>query len=86
MIKYKELKNYLESLGFTDESVKSSHFVFNHVQSETVILLEQMTDNAIVNQRDIISVRRHLLEKGLAGDKEFDSFLKASTKAEKKTR
>jgi predicted RNA binding protein YcfA (HicA-like mRNA interferase family) len=84
MIKYKEFKNYIESIGFVDESVKSSHIAFKHEYTNIIIILPEMSDDSSVSEVDIVSARRHLVERGLVSDEEFTDFLKASTKLTKK--
>jgi hypothetical protein len=86
MIKYKEFKDYLESIGFVEESVKNSHLAFLHQPSNTIILLAEMSEDAIVAQADIVSARQHLVDNGLASDEEFATFLRTATKASKKHR
>jgi predicted RNA binding protein YcfA (HicA-like mRNA interferase family) len=86
MVQYKEFKDYLESIGFVEESVKNSHFAFIHQPSGTIILLAEMNDRSIVPSADLVSARRHLVENGLVGDEEFAAFLRAAMKASKKNR
>ncbi len=76
MLKYSALKRYMIDLGFIDESVHLSHRAFRHGESGTLITLSLLIDdNEAVPQKDLVSVRRHLVENGLINDEEFAHFL-----------
>ena len=75
-ILYKDLVDLMTSLGFRDESVPGSHRAFRHAGSGTLILFSPLShDEAIVRDEDLVSVRRHLVEKGLVRIRDFDRFL-----------
>jgi predicted RNA binding protein YcfA (HicA-like mRNA interferase family) len=66
-VTYGDLQQLLLSLGFVEESVEASHRAFRHRASDTVIVLAYGYDSTTpVRNEDLLSVRRHLHEKGLA--------------------
>ena len=66
-ITYAELGGWLAGLGFVEESVSFSHRAFRHRASGTLIVLAYYDDpDTAVREEDVISVHRHLEEKGLA--------------------
>jgi len=79
--KYRELREYLEGLGFIHQFVEGSHRSFTHAKSGTVFLFGGFAiDDAPVRAEDLISVRRHLVDNGIVSEQEFATFLKRGMK------
>lgn len=73
-----ELRRLLVALGFVEESVEGSHRAFRHADSDTLIVLPDYRDlSEPVRDEDLISVRRHLEERGLAGPRDFAALVPA---------
>ena len=65
--RFERLRELLLSLGFTEEWVEGSHRAFRHEDSDTLIVLSpSYVSSTPVRDEDLVSVRRHLEEKGLA--------------------
>jgi predicted RNA binding protein YcfA (HicA-like mRNA interferase family) len=78
ILTYARLYQLLHELGFEDESVKSSHRVFRHAASNTIVAQAIHAAAEPVNLVDLKSTRRILDEKGLLPAAEFDQFATAS--------
>ena len=75
---YGRLYQFLQGLGFEDESVPGSHRVFRHRDSNTILVQAIHSLSEPVNLVDLKSTRRVLDEKGLVTRAEFDRFAAAA--------
>jgi predicted RNA binding protein YcfA (HicA-like mRNA interferase family) len=69
------LRRVLTGLGFVETRVPGSHLVFEHAPSHTVFLFRTYRPRDKVIAANLISVRKHLDEKGLIGSESFDDLL-----------
>lgn len=74
-ISFGELRDFLESLGFT-ESVQTTHLVFEHAASETMLIFRRYRRREAVTAANLTAARKLLDEKGLIPADEFDSRLR----------
>ena len=72
---YAVLHKLLTSLGFNPKPVRRSWQAYHHRASDALILLRKRRPTANVSEPDILSIRRHLVEKGLIDENEFDQLL-----------
>jgi len=70
-IKFGEIKNILNRLGFEDKRVKGSHVRFRNPYADAVIIL---SDRKIINLHQISMIEKVLEEKGIVNRGEFENF------------
>jgi len=75
-IKHKELIEFLTNIGFRQVRTTGAHLVFSYPQRHAIIALRQMKSNEIVPHFVFASVRRTILEKGIATEKKIEIELK----------
>ena len=79
---YGQLCQLLLRLGFLDESVKGSHRAFRHADSDTLILFgEYYKRSTPLRDEDLVSVRRHLDEKGFVDADTFGRLFSAKKRS-----
>jgi hypothetical protein len=69
----------LLGLGFRREPAESHWQVYRHDVSNTVFVFSAQPPDMPARDIDIVSVRRHLGEKGLVDDRAFGQLLKSAT-------
>jgi predicted RNA binding protein YcfA (HicA-like mRNA interferase family) len=77
---YKQLNDILSKLGFTRERVREKWLLYEHADSDTMIVLIEKKPNERVRPSDAISARRHLVEKGIISEEEIEALLTRKTK------
>jgi hypothetical protein len=71
-ITYGQLDRVLSDLGFTCQRIAPKWLRYDHTGSDTFIVLVEKNKNDPVRITDAVSARRHLIEKGLIGERELD--------------
>jgi hypothetical protein len=74
-----QLQHLLLGLGFRREPAESHWQVYRHDVSDTVFIFGAQPPDMPARDIDIVSVRRHLGEKGLVDDRAFGQLLKSAT-------
>jgi hypothetical protein len=76
----RHLRQLLLDIGFeARESVEPNCVVFEHPKSNARLLLPANRDQAPAREADILSIRTHLLYRGLIDQATFDAFLQDRT-------
>jgi hypothetical protein len=73
-ITFHELREFLVELGFS-ETPEKTRIRFAHPTTGTVLLFRPFGRKEIVPARDMLVVRRQLVDNGLIEDANFDRFL-----------
>jgi hypothetical protein len=81
-ITYGQLCELLSDLDFVDEPAKQPWKVYRHGDTDTLIVLARRKPTAPAPEADLVSVRRHLVAKGLIEESEFERFLSLGRLAE----
>lgn len=76
---YAQLDRLLGTLGFTPAKPKKPAKIYEHANSEMLLLLAKERPSAPVRQADLISVRRHLVDGGFLSEEAFDTFMAAGS-------
>ncbi len=74
-ITYGQLHQLLLDLQFVDEPAERPWTVYRHGETNTLILLARRKATLPARKADLVSVRRHLVEKGLLEEDAFEGFL-----------
>jgi hypothetical protein len=74
-VTYGQLDRLLHRLEFADVPVRSNWKGYRHTKSDTIILLPDRQPTAPVRAPELISVRRHLVEKAIVSEDEVDRLL-----------
>jgi hypothetical protein len=74
-ISYGELAEVLERLGFVATTVEDRWRAFRHADSDTLIVLANHDRSSPARPLDLVSVRRHLVDKDLIDENEFDTLI-----------
>jgi hypothetical protein len=74
-ISYGELAEVLERLGFVATTVENRWRAYRHADSDTLIVLGNHDRTLPARPLDVVSVRRHLVEKDLIAENEFDTLI-----------
>jgi hypothetical protein len=74
-INFTELRQFLEELGFT-ETVRPTHLVFEHPESESLLIFRRYRAREAVTAANLAMVRKLLDARGLLGSEEFDNRLR----------
>jgi len=82
-ITYAQLDELLTRLGFTRRRVEPKWFCYEHAGTQTMIVLIEKKPTELVRVTDAISARRHLVEKGLISDEDFDAIVPRKATAKK---
>ncbi len=72
-ISYAQLDQLLTRLGFTRRRVEPKWICYEHSGTQTMIVLVEKKPTEPVRVTDALSARRHLVEKGLISDEDFDA-------------
>jgi hypothetical protein len=78
-IRFEDLRLLLLELGFREAAMDSNHFRFAHSVTGTVLLFRMYRANEVVSDRDILVVRRQLVDNGFIELAAFDRFLEKAT-------
>lgn len=76
---FEELRLLLLDLGFQEAVTETTHFRFEHAATGTVLLFRSYRANEFVGDRDILVVRRQLVDNGLIEPSVFDRFMQKAT-------
>lgn len=72
-----QLRQLLWDLGFqARKSVEPRCLVFEHAESKTRVLMPSNKDEEPAREADIISIRTHLMYRGLLDQVAFENFLR----------
>lgn len=82
-ITYAQLDELLTRLGFTRRRVEPKWLCYEHAGTHTMIVLIEKKPTELVRITDAISARRHLVEKGLICDEDFDAIAPRKATAKK---
>jgi hypothetical protein len=74
-ITYQQLDDLLVELGFARQTVEPKWLRYEHTASDTTIVVVRKRPDALVRITDVVSARRHLIEKGLISEEEFEALL-----------
>jgi hypothetical protein len=74
-ISYGELAEVLERLGFVATTVEARWRAYRHAESDTLILLANHDRTSPARPMDLVSIRRHLVDKDLIAENEFDTLI-----------
>ena len=74
-ITFEELRELLLELGFSESSPQPYRIRFEHRATETVLLFRAYNSDETVNDRELVVVRRQLVDNGLIEAPAFDRFL-----------
>lgn len=74
-VTYKQLVQVLRQLGFISRKVEPRWQRFEHAASDTTIILGDREPTESVLPSELVSARRHLIEKGLIGAEELEKML-----------
>jgi hypothetical protein len=75
------LRRILLDLDFEEIVVPGSHIGFKHAPSDSVFMFRPYRPDERVGLADLLSVRRHLDERGLMSAERFDARVRKSCKA-----
>jgi hypothetical protein len=75
------LRQVLIDLGFRTTTMPAGHIRFDHLPSDTLVILRPYKDDDIVDQGNLQGVRRLLDEKGVVDRNKFDELLRARSLA-----
>jgi hypothetical protein len=78
-ITFEELHQLLLELGFREAAIETNHFRFEHTATGTVLLFRSYRANEFVNDRDLLVVRRQLVDNGFIEPSAFDRFMRKAT-------
>jgi predicted RNA binding protein YcfA (HicA-like mRNA interferase family) len=73
------LRSLLLDLGFVENTVPGSHFLFEHASSGTVLVFRSYRPQEKVNLPDLVSVRIHLDQRDLLAADAFDNLLRKAS-------
>ncbi len=75
-----QLRQLLRDLGFkVRESVEPNCLVFEHPGSQTRVLMPSNKDEERAREADVISIRTHLMYRGLLDQAGFERFMRKGT-------
>ncbi len=78
-ITFDELRELLVDLGFCQSSQEPNRTRFEHPTTGTVLLFRAHESKEIVNDRDMVVVRRQLVDNGLIEASAFDRFMQRAS-------
>jgi hypothetical protein len=78
---YAQLHRLLLELGFTTEPAEAHLRVYRHAASDTLVVLAAHLPDQPVRDTDLISIRKHLVEKGIIDEHSLARKLKLSSPA-----
>ena len=78
-ITFGDLRLLLLELGFREAAMDGNHFRFEHPVTGTVLLFRIYRANEFISERDILVVRRQLVDNGFIELSTFDRFLEKET-------
>ncbi len=74
-VTFDELRELLVELGFGEGSPRPDRVTFRHAGTDIVLLFRPHQAQELVSQRDLLVVRRQLVDNGLIDSAGFDRFL-----------
>jgi hypothetical protein len=78
-VTFGELRALLVDLGFTESRPQNGRCQFAHPVTGTVLLFRPHRSDASVGERDMLVVRRQLVDNGLIEASTFEHFLQQAT-------
>jgi hypothetical protein len=78
-IAFGELRDLLLELGFSESPQEQDRLRFEHPVTGTVLLFRAYGSGETVSQRDMVVVRRQLVDNGLIDEPAFDRFLERAS-------
>jgi len=78
-ITFGELRDLLRELGFSEASQQPNLIRFEHPVTGTVLLFRAYESKETVSDREIVVVRRQLIDNGLIETPAFDRFLESAS-------
>ncbi len=78
-ITFGELREFLLEMGFSESSQQPNRIRFQHPATATVLLFRAYDANETVNDREMVVVRRQLVDNGLIEGAAFDRFLERAS-------
>jgi hypothetical protein len=82
-ITYKQMDQLLVDLGFTRTRVEPKWLCYQHVDSDSMIVLVEKKPHELVRITDAVAARLHLVAKGLISEEELRGFLSRSANTKK---
>jgi hypothetical protein len=80
---YKQLDELLVHLGFSRAHVEPKWLRYEQAASDTMIVVVDKKPHEPVRITDVVSARRHLVEKGLVTEEALEAFLSRNETARK---
>jgi hypothetical protein len=78
-INFGELRELLREVGFSESSQQPNRIRFEHPATGTVLLFRAYDSEESVNHREMVVVRRQLVDNGLIEGAAFDRFLERAS-------
>jgi hypothetical protein len=74
-VRFRQLRQFLLDLGFSESRLPTSALVFAHEPSDTLLFYHPYEPDGPVNPGDLATTRRFLDERGLLATDEFEQAL-----------
>jgi hypothetical protein len=84
-VTYERLGQVLRQLGFNSRKVEPRWHRYEHAASDTVIIVGDRTPTESVLPSELVSARRHLIDKGLVDAAELEQMLSPPSPRQKST-
>ncbi len=84
-VTYEQLDQVLRQLGFLSHKVEPKWRRYEHPASDTLIILGDRQPTESVLPSELVSARRHLIEKGLVEAEELEGMLSPKLPGQKST-
>jgi len=78
-ITFGELRELLREVGFSESAQQPNRIRFEHPATSTVLLFRVYDSSETVNDREMVVVRRQLVDNGLIEGAAFDRFLERAS-------
>jgi len=78
-IRFGELRELLLEVGFSESPQEQDRLRFKHPVTGTILLFRPYKSDEAVSQRDMVVVRRQLVDNGLIAGAAFDRFLERAS-------
>ncbi|MGB6300335.1 MAG: type II toxin-antitoxin system HicA family toxin [Rivularia sp. (in: cyanobacteria)] len=73
-ITFAELKKLLLNNGFQNVPTTGSHKIFQHLESDTLVVLPSYENERLIDTIHLVAVRRILIENDLIDENSFNNF------------
>jgi predicted RNA binding protein YcfA (HicA-like mRNA interferase family) len=73
-ITFAELKKLLLNNGFKNVPTTGSHKIFQHLESDTLVVLPSYENERLIDTIHLVAVRRILIENDLIDENSFNNF------------